>query len=1070
MPETQLRLDIDSSGWEAGAKKAERALNKVDRTTQKTDRTLDRFGNSSKKSLNKTSNAAQFAKAQIVLLGAAVATVATALAGKSVASFFQYDKALGQILTLTDLTSQQTRQLEGSLKSLATTYGISATDNARAYYQVLSAGFVIQKDAVQLLDIANRAAIAGGAGLVQTTNLITSILVPYKIAVADATRVADVLFTIVQYGKTTIDELASSFGRSTTRAKAAGLEFTALGAIIGTVTANSTITSEGFTQLNAFLTSITTNSTGAQAAMAKYGIDISTTALKAKGAQKYFADLKDAVGVDPTKIVQLFGSSEAAGLITTLLSDLPLFNKILRISNNELGIMDGAFQKVSDTASQRWDVAITGLQTKLLILGKTIANFIVPAVELFNNNTKTAGVILTSFGLLLATFNPYIGVITAAAGAALFLTSSFTKADSSYNDLEASAKRFNKELSETGDILEEVGDEADKTDVNFAGLLVTGAAISLLFGKRIVTSASTLIAKLRVLAASFGIVGAAAIPLLAITAGLAAGAGVYYLASKKQRDENKLAGDQFSKLYDSYANQIKGLEDLDTQIRKAISTHDDSAAAKIKDFQATLLLAKGNRAAALGALKNTAAYKSIAPNLTTGFEQDERLGFSSPLKRPLLGTPNASKLEAAQLKFVNDQLKAQDDIISDLNESLGNYNNLFDKAKADRAAKEIKLLSDEYDSLIQSLQPTESRFDIYSRQLIQLSNLSKKGAIDSAQLSDGIDAVNKSYGTYLNQKLIDLKTQADPSGFGKQQAINQINKDISEQITGGNLTIDAGADLSKTLIKQLEANASGASIDVKVNYVQDFDALGGTFDQEQNKKRQIQDAETLRDNARNQLASGGAGANALTKFDDNASKTIKNLENSINGVTASYENGIDASADFFTSIANGSKKASDSIEDLAKTLQNKLIKQGFLKILGGLFGGPGSFGGDVLSTIFSANGNAFDNGNLIPFARGGVTNGPVSFPLAGNNIGVAGEAGKEAILPLSRNRNGNLGVEVSGGDSSSTNQINIVNNIDATGADAAGLERVETAIAELNGSQESRTLKYINNFKKRRLI
>ncbi len=73
-----------------------------------------------------------------------------------------------------------------------------------------------------------------------------------------------------------------------------------------------------------------------------------------------------------------------------------------------------------------------------------------------------------------------------------------------------------------------------------------------------------------------------------------------------------------------------------------------------------------------------------------------------------------------------------------------------------------------------------------------------------------------------------------------------------------------------------------------------------------------------------------------------------------------------------------------------------------------------------------AKGGAFYNGNQITkFAQGGVIDSPHIFPFK-NGIGLAGEAGSEAILPLKR-RNGVLGVEGGGGTS-------VTVNVDASGA------------------------------------
>lgn len=60
--------------------------------------------------------------------------------------------------------------------------------------------------------------------------------------------------------------------------------------------------------------------------------------------------------------------------------------------------------------------------------------------------------------------------------------------------------------------------------------------------------------------------------------------------------------------------------------------------------------------------------------------------------------------------------------------------------------------------------------------------------------------------------------------------------------------------------------------------------------------------------------------------------------------------------------------------------------------------------------IGAARGMAFDRGNVIPFARGGIVDSPTGFMFGGGRKGVMGEAGPEAILPLQRGAGGNLGV------------------------------------------------------------
>ena len=93
-----------------------------------------------------------------------------------------------------------------------------------------------------------------------------------------------------------------------------------------------------------------------------------------------------------------------------------------------------------------------------------------------------------------------------------------------------------------------------------------------------------------------------------------------------------------------------------------------------------------------------------------------------------------------------------------------------------------------------------------------------------------------------------------------------------------------------------------------------------------------------------------------------------------------------------------------------------------------------------------ADGGSFSQGRVVPFANGGVVSGATAFPMRGG-MGVMGEAGPEAILPLSRGADGKLGVR-SEGSSMSKVVINV------STPDVQGFRRSQGQIA----SQMSRAL------------
>jgi lambda family phage tail tape measure protein len=92
----------------------------------------------------------------------------------------------------------------------------------------------------------------------------------------------------------------------------------------------------------------------------------------------------------------------------------------------------------------------------------------------------------------------------------------------------------------------------------------------------------------------------------------------------------------------------------------------------------------------------------------------------------------------------------------------------------------------------------------------------------------------------------------------------------------------------------------------------------------------------------------------------------------------------------------------------------------------------------VGASVF-CDGAAFSAGRVRAFAQGGVVHGAHAFPLRGG-VGVLGEAGPEAILPLERGADGRLGVRGGG-----IGRVHVTVNV--TTQDASSFERSRPQVA-----------------------
>jgi lambda family phage tail tape measure protein len=142
---------------------------------------------------------------------------------------------------------------------------------------------------------------------------------------------------------------------------------------------------------------------------------------------------------------------------------------------------------------------------------------------------------------------------------------------------------------------------------------------------------------------------------------------------------------------------------------------------------------------------------------------------------------------------------------------------------------------------------------------------------------------------------------------------------------------------------------------------------------------------------------------SLTSLTTNLSKASEGFGKSI---TNAFAKGIVEGKRFEDVLRNVGKAMTESLlKSALKPLQSSLssLLGSGIKGLTGLFSG---LGGGVGGTAASVP--------VAPFADGGVVASPSYFPM-GRGLGLMGEAGPEAIMPLSRGPDGKLGIR-GGGD------------------------------------------------------
>lgn len=238
------------------------------------------------------------------------------------------------------------------------------------------------------------------------------------------------------------------------------------------------------------------------------------------------------------------------------------------------------------------------------------------------------------------------------------------------------------------------------------------------------------------------------------------------------------------------------------------------------------------------------------------------------------------------------------------------------------------------------------------------------------------------------QRLIEIRDQLGTGG-GIDQAIASITDELEQMSPAAQAAADAQRRLNDLL-----AETPSVQLD---KTRRDMEFLADAFKRGQLSAEQFTEAVqtrlgTLPDNFKD-------AADEMTEF---ARQAARNIQDSL--------------GDGLKQLLKGNF---DDIDRLFGNLLLDLVSQAAAAQIGkALFGDfvkGGSLGGFFGSFLGSANGNAFDRAGVMAFAAGGVFNSPTAFSFGGGRLGVMGEAGPEAVMPLKRGRDGKLGVATSGG-------------------------------------------------------
>ena len=264
-------------------------------------------------------------KAGIVATGAVLAgatTAAVAFGKTSLDAAAKFETGMSNIATLLDgdtaTVNKRIAEMGDDIMGVAKKTGLATDDLSKGMYQIVSA-LGDSKDATSQLEVAAKAAKAGGATTVDAINLLSAVTKGYGDTSGEAwSKASDLAFQTVKLGQTSFPELASSMGKVVPIASALNISQEELFGSFATLTGVTGSTAEVATQMKSVFSGLMTPSKQLSETISSLGYSSANAMLDELGLIGTLDKLTAACGDDKQAVAKLFSSVEAQTAILAL--------------------------------------------------------------------------------------------------------------------------------------------------------------------------------------------------------------------------------------------------------------------------------------------------------------------------------------------------------------------------------------------------------------------------------------------------------------------------------------------------------------------------------------------------------------------------------------------------------------------------------------------------------------------------------------------------------------------------------------------------------------------------------
>lgn len=329
-------------------------------------------------------------------------------------SFIEFENQMNTVYTLLpDLSESAMSQMEEQVKSLSKEIGILPNELIPALQDAIGSG-VPEDNVFSFMELATKGAIAGITDTETVVNTFTSVLNAYRMEVSETERVSDILFKVVDLGKTSMSELSGALSTVVPTASALGVSFEDVGASISLMTSKGVSTSTATVNLRSLLTELS---------QAGGEVSASFTELAGKTFKDFIAEgnsLADALEL-VTEIVDRNGwsmndyfSTVTGGSAALLLGgeNLDTFKEHIDDMSNATGTAQTAFETMDGGIGRSIEKIKVNMAGMVLDLGEKLSPAVATATDFILEAMPTVSdIVEATFNIIGDVVSTFVEVV-----------------------------------------------------------------------------------------------------------------------------------------------------------------------------------------------------------------------------------------------------------------------------------------------------------------------------------------------------------------------------------------------------------------------------------------------------------------------------------------------------------------------------------------------------------------------------------------------------------------------------------------------------------------------------------